>query len=135
MAKSKKILKNGQTLTELAYAQLKRAIVRGELGEGVFLLEANITGQFKVGRTPFREACNRFHRERLLEVIPRRGYLVPELTFAAVRDLFEARIGLEGIIAELAVGRADSRRMEELESLALRHPDGDSVPPDPEALI
>jgi DNA-binding GntR family transcriptional regulator len=40
-------------------------------------------------------------------VVPRRGYLVPELSFRAVRDLLETRIMLEGLAAELAARRAE----------------------------
>lgn len=95
------------TLAEQAYRVLKQAILRGEFAEGAFLSEADVLARFRVGRTPFREACNRLHNEKLLEAVPRRGYLVPEVSFRTVRDLIEARLILEGIAAELAAQRAE----------------------------
>ncbi len=71
--------------------------------------------RYSIGRTPFREACNRLHNEQLLAVIPRRGYYVPELSFRGVRDLLETRIMLEGIAAELAAVRAEPDEMDKLE--------------------
>src|SRR6266576_1152778 len=90
------------TLTEKAYACIKEGIVRGEIEEGVFLSEKQIMKRYRIGRTPFREACNRLHHEHLLEVVPRRGYLVPEMSLQEVRDLFELRVLVEGAVAELA---------------------------------
>jgi len=116
------------TQTEKAYAAMKRAILCGELGEGVFLSEAQVMKQYGIGRTPYREACNRLHREGLLEVVPRRGYLVPELSFHAVRDLFEVRLILEGTIAELAAVRATRAEIEELERIAARFAHRKSLP-------
>src|SRR5207237_10924278 len=66
------------------------------------------------------EACNRLHHERLLEVVPRRGYLVPEVSYQAVSAIFETRLILEAAIAELACVRATDRDLEEIARLAAR---------------
>lgn len=108
------------TKTEDAYEVLKHAIVRGVLPEGTFLSESEILEKFTIGRTPFREACNRLHHERLLEVVPRRGYLVTELTFRDVRDLFEARLLLETMAVQLAAERAVPEQLEALEEILER---------------
>lgn len=104
------------TQADRAYERIKRGILRGEFPEGTFLSEASVTAKLGLGRTPFREACNRLHNEQLLAVVPRRGFLVPELSFRAVRDLVETRLVLEGVAAELAAMRSepgDLKRLEE----------------------
>jgi len=106
------------TQTEKAYAALKKAILRGEIEEGVFLSESDIMRRYGIGRTPYREACNRLHHERLLEVVPRRGYLVPELSYEAVCAIFETRLILEAAIAELACARVTDQDFEDLDRLA-----------------
>ncbi len=106
------------TRTEKAYTALKKAILQGQFQEGVFLSEADIMKRYGVGRTPYREACNRLHHEGLLEVVPRRGYLIPEVSFHSVCDLFEMRLILEGVIAELAAVRATDLDIREIEELA-----------------
>lgn len=108
------------TLTESAYHALKQAIVCGELEEGTFISEAEARRRFGIGRTPLREACNRLHHERLLEAEPRRGYRVTELTFREVRDVFEVRLLLEAITAELAAERADRAQIAGLEAIVQR---------------
>lgn len=112
------------TLADQAYQLLKQSILRGEFAEGAFLSEAEVAKRFRIGRTPFREACNRLHNEHLLEAVPRRGYLVPEMSFHEVRDLLETRLILEGVIAELAAKRAEESELAELQRLyraALQH--------------
>src|ERR1700683_5624301 len=105
------------TQTEKAYAALKKAILQGKIEEGVFLSESEMMSRNGIGRTPYREACNRLHHEGLLEIVPRRGYLVPEVTYHSVHDLFEMLLILEGPRAELAAVRADDQDMEDLDRL------------------
>jgi GntR family transcriptional regulator, rspAB operon transcriptional repressor len=104
------------TLADRAYGLLKHGILHGDFPEGGFLNEAEILARYAVGRTPFREACNRLHNEQLLEVVPRRGYFVPELSFRTVRDLLETRAVMEGVAAELAALRAEPAEVDALES-------------------
>ncbi len=115
MAKAKNPASNS-TLADRAYQMLKHGILHGEFPEGSFLREAEILPRYAIGRTPFREACNRLHNEQLLAAVPRRGYYVPELSFRGVRDLLETRILLEGIAAELAALRAEPAEMDQLEA-------------------
>ncbi|HVH70238.1 MAG TPA: GntR family transcriptional regulator [Candidatus Dormibacteraeota bacterium] len=122
MRKTMKGQTSTHTLTEKAYGCIKNGIVRGEIEEGLFLSEKEIMKRYRIGRTPFREACNRLHHEHLLEVVPRRGYLVPEMSLQEVRDLFELRVLVEGAIAELAAARANPREIDELARLADQSP-------------
>jgi DNA-binding GntR family transcriptional regulator len=104
------------THADRAYRLLKHAILHGSLAEGTFLKESEILARYSLGRTPFREACNRLHNEQLLAVVPRRGYFVPELSFRGVRDLLETRIILEAVAAELAALRAAPEEVTELQT-------------------
>jgi DNA-binding GntR family transcriptional regulator len=117
MAARKKPAPPAGTLADRAYQAVKQAILRGEFPEGSFLSEGEITTRYQIGRTPFREACNRLHNEQLLEVVPRRGYYVPEMSFRTVRDLMETRLILEGVAAELAARRAEPAEVAELDRL------------------
>jgi DNA-binding GntR family transcriptional regulator len=111
-----------KTLAETAFTVLKRAILQGRFPEGQFLSEAQILKEYGIGRTPFREACNRLHHEELLEAVPRRGYLVPKMSFRQVRDFFEFRLLIEGTAAELAALRASADQANELLRLATPAP-------------
>jgi DNA-binding GntR family transcriptional regulator len=113
----KKKDERADTLAEKAYRAVKTGILRGEFAEGTFLSEAEVASRYGLGRTPFREACNRLFNEQFLDVVPRRGFLVRKLSFGAVRDLLETRLILEGVAAEMAAVRAEPPQIAELEAL------------------
>lgn len=120
--------KGKATQTERTYHIIKQAILRGEIQEGQFLSEKEFMHIHKIGRTPFREACNRLHNEKILEVVPHRGYFVPDLTFRGVGDMFEVRMVVEGAIAEIAALRATPTQVGELDLIASRFsPDNQSL--------
>lgn len=106
------------TLTDQAYHTLRRAIIEGELEEGTFLSGPEIMKEYGIGRTPFREACNRLLHERLLNVVSRRGYFVPEISFRTVREWLEVRVLVEGMVAALAAQRATPEQIQEFEHIA-----------------
>lgn len=89
-----------------AYERLRRMIVELEFPPGTTLTEPALVERLGIGRTPVREALRRLADERLLVIFPRRGMVVAHLGLAEVQQLFEARLAVEGRIAELAAGRA-----------------------------
>ena len=109
--------------------------MRGEIEEGRFLSESEMMSRYRIGRTPYREACNRLHHEKLLEVVPRRGYLVSGVSYQAVHAIFETRLVLEGAIAELACARATETDLVDLDGLAARPPQSDNLEQDFARLI
>lgn len=109
-----------RTLTERAFEIIKGAILRGDIEEGSLLSYAEVKKKYGIGRTPFREACIRLQHEGLLESLPRRGYLVPEVSFRTLREMLEARVTLESAVAELAALKAKPAQIKELDRLAKR---------------
>jgi DNA-binding GntR family transcriptional regulator len=105
------------SLTERAHQVLRGAILCGQIEEGTFLTEARARDKFRIGHTPFREACSRLVHEGFLELIPRRGYFVPQMTLSKVRDFFEARIILESQAVELAAIRASKDQIRTMAEL------------------
>ncbi len=82
-------------LREKVYQVLKEAIIRGELAHGTRLHEEQLTRALGISRTPLREAFNRLKSDGLIEVVPRKGAHIVELTDTDLVDLFEAREVLE----------------------------------------
>jgi len=114
----KLVLSHGpDSLTNRAYQLLRAAILCGDIEEGKFLTEARAHEKFKIGHTPFREACNRLIHEGFLQLMPRRGYFVPQMTLRKVRNFFEARTFIEGHAAELAAMRAKADQIKKMVSI------------------
>jgi DNA-binding GntR family transcriptional regulator len=94
MSKLKSIGKQ-VVLAEQTYNMLKEAITAGEFPPGKWLSEDQITDTLGVSRTPVREAFTRLHSEGLIDLFPRKGAHVIELSKKDIDHLFEARIALE----------------------------------------
>ncbi|TDE88538.1 GntR family transcriptional regulator [Occultella glacieicola] len=101
-----------------AYARLKNMILTNELSPGVELREGGLADATGYGRTPVREALQRLVHEGFVEVRPRQGYRVRQLSVAGVRDLFEMRLILEPAAVQLAIERATDAELATLSALA-----------------
>lgn len=75
---------------------LRAAMARGDLPPGTQLGEAALATRLGVSRGPLREAMQRLTQEGLLVSYRNRGIFVPELTPAAVEDMYVLRGALEG---------------------------------------
>ena len=73
---------------DTAYALIRRKIIRCEFAPGADLIEKDLIADLGLGRTPVREALVRLIYDGLIEVAPRVGYRVTELTEDSIRDLF-----------------------------------------------
>lgn len=83
------------TGSQTIYAELQRRILRLELLPGTDIDEQTLVRQFKLSRTPVREALLRLAHEELVELIPNRGARVAPLHFHEVAEIFDAlEIGL-----------------------------------------
>lgn len=93
------------SLSQQAYEQIRRMIVRLDLAPGDVLKEDDLREQLEIGRTPIREALQRLAREHFVTVIPRRGMFVAGIEVEELSMLFETRTVLEPYAARLAAAR------------------------------
>lgn len=92
--KIKKIRSRGPLAT-IAYDLIKDAILQGRFTPGTWLQEEQLTQALGISRTPIREAFNRLKSEGILDVIPRKGARIVELSPSETDDLFEVREVIE----------------------------------------
>lgn len=107
------------TLSEKVYSAFKRDIIYGILQPGEALSEKQLAKRYKASRTPVREAAVRLQNDRLLRIVPNRGYFVAQITLQALNDIYEFRIAVESAAAELAAAKGISAdALKQLTSLA-----------------
>lgn len=87
------------------YAQIKANILTGRLRPGDVIAAHQVAQQLDVSRTPAHEALKRLVAEGYLVTQPRIGYTVTPINIDELRDLFQVRIRLECLAAELAAAR------------------------------
>jgi DNA-binding GntR family transcriptional regulator len=106
-----------QSLGETVYAALRRAIIRCELRPGQQITEGELAERFGAAKATLRVILNRLSHERLVQILPREGYLIAPLTLKQVQDLFGARLVLEPAVARLAAGHLDEAQRQLLDRL------------------
>ena len=67
--------------------------------ESVFT-EESLCEEFKVSRSPVREALQMLADRRLIEKTPRQGYVVKQLNLTEIHELYDLRLVLETYIME-----------------------------------
>lgn len=93
------------TGAQLVYTALRQAIIVLDLEPGAALEEELLCGQYKVSRTPVREALIRLASEGLVELEPNRGAKVASLQFVDVVDHYEAMDILQPVMWHFAAAR------------------------------
>ncbi len=86
----------GRPARERVYAYVREQILRGVYAGGSFVEEEQISSAMGVSRTPVREAFHRLEAERFIDLLPRRGALVRQVTAQELADLYETRRMIEG---------------------------------------
>jgi len=104
------------SLSEQAYGQLRRMIVRLDFATGDVLREDALQDTLGMSRTPIREALQRLAREHFVTVIPRRGMFVSGIDVSELGLLFETRSVLEPYAARLAAARGTSEHWDAMEA-------------------
>ena len=80
-------------------------IISGELRPGQELDEKSLAQEFKVSRTPVREALRQLAAANLIEWRPHQSPAVAKITAASMVEMFEVMAELEGLCGRLAARR------------------------------
>src|SRR3546814_9325095 len=93
-------------LSQRAYVALRAMAMSYRFQPGQRLNEGELARELEISRTPLREAMHRLVSEGLLALVSGRGFFARPLEVKEVFDLYEARLGLEIAIVQLACERA-----------------------------
>ena len=86
--------------------RIRKAIVAGELPGGTRLVQADLARILSVSITPVREALQRLDRDGMVEIHPKRGGLVADMSLESQLQVLEIRRSLEELTVRLAARRA-----------------------------
>ena len=102
------------SLSERAYHEIRRMIVRLELAPGAVIRDDELQRTLGLGRTPIREALQRLVRDQFVTVIPRRGMFVSGVDVSELALLYETRARLEPYAMRLACARGTAAQWDEM---------------------
>lgn len=92
-------------LRDKVVEELRRRIIQCDYAPGHRLTEGRLARDFGVSRNPVREAIRVLEREGFLISHPRRSAVVAQISVQDVEDIFDVRLSLEVLAAQLAAQR------------------------------
>ena len=104
----------GQTITE----RLRDQILINQLKPGERLIADDLALSFGVSRSMIREALLLLATEGFINIVPRKGTFVTQMSAKQANDLFEVRLLLEGQVASLAAERRTAENLRDLRETA-----------------
>ena len=102
-------------LSESLREAIEEEVATGQLAPGTHLDEIELARRFGVSRTPIREALSLLAGEGLVEIRPRRGAVVAQVTPQRLVEMFEVMAELEAMCARLAARRMSAAELAALE--------------------
>jgi DNA-binding GntR family transcriptional regulator len=106
-----------RTLESMVCEQLRTWIVTGRLKPGSRLVESTLADEMGVSRGPVRNAIRQLVREGFVDLAPRRGATVAEVSVRDALHCYEVRIALEGTAARLAAARRTDADLASLDAV------------------
>jgi DNA-binding GntR family transcriptional regulator len=108
-----------ESLTELAYRQLRGGILDGAITSGQRLSVVSLAAEMGMSRSPVRSAIERLAGEGLMMLTPG-GALIPTPDRGDLLDALAVRAALEGLAARLAAPQLEPDDVAELQEVHAR---------------
>jgi DNA-binding GntR family transcriptional regulator len=88
-----------------------------ELPPGTVLSIGELADQFRISRTPVRDALLLLEKDELVTIIPHKGAKVTEITAKDVREMYELHIALEGYAVRMVAPHLTEQDLQELNGM------------------
>lgn len=105
------------TLSEGAYAAIRRKILTGALTPSSKLVVATLANGLSLSATPINEALAALEREGLVTYLPHRGYFVSSVTPENVEEVYSVREVFELMAVRFAAQKADHATVQRLAAI------------------
>ena len=107
-------------LQEQLYQKIREGLLAGRFQPGERLKIRDLAAEWGSSPMPVRAALQRLVAEGALEGEPQRSVRVPPMTRARYQNIFQVRLGLEGLAVELATPRLTPADLAELRDCVAR---------------
>jgi DNA-binding GntR family transcriptional regulator len=99
--------RSDMSLVDKMVEDLAMRIIDGRLPPGTDVNSVELARRYGSSRTPVREALLTLQREGLVDIPARRRPRVALVTLSQVKEMYEVRASLHGLVSELIVQQAD----------------------------
>lgn len=101
-------------IRDIAYEQLKHAIITGQIPAGSRIVETAYADRLHISRTPLREALQKLERDGLVEYVLHRGVMVRAFTISDVEEIFAIRNAMMMLLLPSVIENAKEEDIDKL---------------------
>lgn len=91
-----------KSLQQQTVERLRSAILSGMFKQGQRLVETDLCEKLGISRPSLREALRSLEAERLIQIVPNRGPIIPIIPWQEAQQIYDVRLLIEGEAAALA---------------------------------
>jgi DNA-binding GntR family transcriptional regulator len=102
------------TLSNQVKNHIQDAIMRGELKPGEMIVESLVAEKLGISRAPVREAMRILETKGLVNIAPRKGTFVSNLSINELKEMYEVRLNLELLAMKSAYVNAAEKTLRDL---------------------
>ena len=95
-------------LQEEAYAHIREQIVTGVLQEDQIYSETKLAAMIGISRTPVKDALVRLSQEKLIDILPSRGFRLHQMSEEDIWSTYQLRTAVEGFCVLHLAHRKDT---------------------------
>src|SRR5262245_2400175 len=117
MGRIQPIEDSSKTISNLAQERIRDAILQGVLPPGSRIDQNQLARDLNTSLVPVREALKKLESEGFVQIIPRRGAFVTEVSMEDMEDLYYGRWILEGEAGFHAAPKLKDSQLKQLETL------------------
>jgi len=114
MEKIKKQISNKKSMVDIVTEFIRDSIIERKISFNEKVSMRKIAEEISISRTPIREAIRKLETEGLLELLPRRGFMVKAYRTKEIREIYEVREILEIKIIKTACEDVDNKMIKKL---------------------
>ena len=105
------------SLADQVFEKLERDILCGKYQPGEIITEIRLSEELGVSRTPVREALRMLELENLVELVPRKGAQVLDMSEKDIINILEVRSALEGLATSVACKKMSKEDLQQLKNM------------------
>lgn len=87
------------------------------------LNENLLASELDISRTPLREALNQLHHEGLIQIMPKKGILVSNISIDDMSQIYQVRLEMESFVVRISGPHLDSEKLLHFRELFLAEED------------
>lgn len=104
-------------IRDIAYEQLKHAIITGQIPAGSRIVETAYADKLHISRTPLREALQKLERDGLVEYVLHRGVIVRAFTISDIEEIFAIRNAMMILLLPSVINNVTEEDIAKLEGI------------------